>query len=284
MSNGKQFPPREWEIQDSQIEIAGIPDKYTDKSPLRYPGGKSRAIQMINQYVPKNITHVVSPFVGGASLELWWASRGITVAAGDLYYPLINFWREAQHSPKKMAEWCYKYYPMDEFDHDDFDEVKAIYGQRHDDDTVSTAFEDACYFYILNRTSYAGMGAIAGMMTDTPSYTVRLLRLLYNLKCPKINFHYADFSGLLEQDRECFAYCDPPYWMEDQFYCIEANKDFDHERLLRSLERREGPWIVSYNDCPEVRDLYKHYQIVKVDWAYSMGDKRECKEVLILNT
>ena len=62
-------------------------------SVLRYPGGKTRAIEILSKYLPKSISVVCSPFIGGGSFELFVSNHcGIRVYASDLYEPLNNFW------------------------------------------------------------------------------------------------------------------------------------------------------------------------------------------------
>ena len=61
------------------------------KTRIRYAGGKSRAIKIISPYLD-NETKIVSPFMGGGSLEVNWASKGIEVIGYDLFDALVNFW------------------------------------------------------------------------------------------------------------------------------------------------------------------------------------------------
>ena len=61
------------------------------KTPIRYAGGKSRAVKIISPYLD-NETKIVSPFMGGGSLEVNWASKGIEVIGYDLFDALVNFW------------------------------------------------------------------------------------------------------------------------------------------------------------------------------------------------
>ena len=62
-----------------------------NKSPLRYPGGKTRAASNILQYIPKNTKTICSPFLGGGSLELMCANNGMMVKAYDGFEPLVVF-------------------------------------------------------------------------------------------------------------------------------------------------------------------------------------------------
>ena len=62
------------------------------KTPLRYPGGKSRAVKHILPLIPEDITELCSPFLGGGSVELAVAERGTTVYAYDIFEPIVWLW------------------------------------------------------------------------------------------------------------------------------------------------------------------------------------------------
>ena len=73
------------------------------KSPLRYPGGKSRAVTQILNLITRGIDVLCSPFLGGGSIELACASRGIAVKAYDAFEPLVNFWQYLLEDAPKLA-------------------------------------------------------------------------------------------------------------------------------------------------------------------------------------
>ena len=60
------------------------------------------------------------------------------------------------------------------------------------------------------------------------------------------------------------------------------HKDFEHEELHEILKRRDN-WILSYNDCDKVREMYKDHNIVNLKWKYGMSNDKSSKEVLILS-
>ena len=75
------------------------------KSPLRYPGGKSRAVKTIWKYIePLEPKKLCSPFFGGGSLEIFCAQKGIKVHGYDNFQPLVDFWRWLLKDPKKLAK------------------------------------------------------------------------------------------------------------------------------------------------------------------------------------
>ena len=80
------------------------------RSPLRYPGGKSRAVsQMLNEYFPKKLPTLCSPFLGGGSIELALANRGTRVYAYDAFEPLVIFWQVLLKDASNLAKTVRKY-------------------------------------------------------------------------------------------------------------------------------------------------------------------------------
>lgn len=97
-----------------------------------------------------------------------------------------------------------------------------------------------------------------------------------------------DFEVLIKHyDRpDAFIYCDPPYYTSEYVYdCGFAWED--HVRLHDALASAKGKWLVSYNDCKEIRDLYQGYEIFDFTRIHSMVQKyeagKEFPELLIGN-
>jgi DNA adenine methylase len=72
-------------------------------TPLRYPGGKSRAVKVILPLIPEDCGELCSPFLGGGSIEIAAAERGMTVHGYDLFAPLVWFWEEILTRPDKVS-------------------------------------------------------------------------------------------------------------------------------------------------------------------------------------
>ena len=93
--------------------------KRTQKTILRYAGGKSRAIKKITPFV-ESYDEIVSPFIGGGSLEVHWASMGKKVIASDVFDILVNFWNILLTNPVGLADELSKIIPND----DEYKKVK----------------------------------------------------------------------------------------------------------------------------------------------------------------
>lgn len=97
-----------------------------------------------------------------------------------------------------------------------------------------------------------------------------------------------DFEALIRQyDRDsAFFYCDPPYYETEGHYEVVFRKE-DHQRLRDTLTGCKGKWMVSYNDCEFIRELYKGYEITAVSRLNNLAQRYEggCEfpEVLVTN-
>jgi DNA adenine methylase len=242
------------------------------KSPLRYPGGKSRAVKKILPYIPAGITTAASPFCGGASVEIALSNMGVYVNCYDIFDDLIIFWRFLKLWPDKLADNIKKYYPLSR---DRFYELQKTNAGR--------SLERASIFYVLNRSSFCGTTRSGGMSPDHPRFTEHGIENLRNFKFNG-NFIGADFSISVSKHRSEFMYLDPPYQIAgDNLYGVKGNhhKGFDHGKLRELLEGCQS-WVMSYNDCPEIRKMYDKYKIVELAWAYGMGNSKKSSEILII--
>lgn len=97
-----------------------------------------------------------------------------------------------------------------------------------------------------------------------------------------------DFETLIKHyDREdSFFYCDPPYYNSEYVYDEGFAKE-NHQRLHNVLVNAKGKWLLSYNDCPEIRELYDGYSFYDFKRVHSMVQKydpgKEFPELLIAN-
>ena len=129
------------------------------KTPLRYPGGKSRAVVKLLQFLP-DLTQVKEyrePFLGGGSVAIEITKRypHIEIWVNDLYEPLYNFWCELQHNGQDLQDtiWSKKnHYP-------DPDTARKLFNQSKEEinDPDLSSFDRAVAFYIVNKCSFSGL-------------------------------------------------------------------------------------------------------------------------------
>ena len=242
------------------------------KSPLRYPGGKSRAVQQILPFLPETPGVLVSPFIGGGSVELAAAGLGWKVLGFDLFQPLVDFWQQALTSPQELADAVSTYYPLAK---DRFYQLQQT--------TFKTQLEEAARFFVLNRASFSGSTMSGGMSPGHGRFTPSAIERVRRFAADNLWVDQADFSKSIATNRNAFLYLDPPYFSASRLYGRrgDLHEGFHHQGLCELLKAR-GNWLLSYDDCPQVREMYQGYQMVELSWKYGMSESKKSREILIL--
>jgi DNA adenine methylase len=244
-------------------------DKKYTKSPLRYPGGKSRAVKIILSLIPNSIDKLISPFFGGGSVELAVSSFGIDVLGFDIFNPLVDFWYNLIYNRDSLIDKIEEYYPINK---DLFYYLK---------NTIKNSDDSGALFFVLNRSSFSGStlnGGFSGVRFTNKSIDnlrdIDLGNLYVDRKDFKDTFNY--FSGE-------FFYVDPPYYNIKNLYGYRnIDQDLNHEDLFNLLSK-ENNWILSYNNVPEIVDMYSNYRILYPNWKYGMTNDKNSKEILVLS-
>lgn len=275
MSNTKNIAtglPSDFEAATAQI-MRIEPRKPTVLSPLRYPGGKSRAVSTIRKHLPDNLEAICSPFFGGGSVELSCAADGIAVYGSDAFAPVVDFWQEAIKQPVLLAEQVRRYYPLTKTK---FYNLQKNYG------TLQSAFERATVFYVLNRSSFSGTTLSGGMSPNHPRFTQSAIDRLREFKANNVEVEQKDYMDAFEAHPDKFLYLDPPYANGGKLYGNrgDMHEGFNHGECAEMLRQRTD-WLLSYNDCDVVRKLYKGYEFITPEWAYGMNGNKTSNEVLI---
>lgn len=259
--------------EEAQREFIEFPKEFP-RSPLRYPGGKNRAIKFIYSYIPQNETKLCSPFLGGASIELACTTR-MQVYGSDIFEPLIAFWRVLLVDSDRLAKRVESYRPLTRTK---FYDLQKRYVHLTD------GVERAAAFFVLNRSSFSGTTLSGGMSPGHPRFNLAAIERLRTFKAKNLTVECADFQDVIPKHEDDFLYLDPPYMNGQALYGVngDTHKGFDHNALAELLKKR-GRWIMSYNDCNEIRELYRDYRIVSIEWIYGMSKNKQSSEVLVLS-
>jgi len=259
------------------------------KTVLRYPGGKSRAVKHLLEHIPvqasgQQVT-VLSPFFGGGALELALLDRGYHIIANDKFEPLYNFWVALKNEKDRLVEEVKKLHPITK-------ELFFECRKRVIDMSIPNVERAACYF-ALNRSSFSGCTLSGGFSAESgrARFNEASIARLNQVDLRNIEFYNMDFVPFLEQfgsSRNTFIYLDPPYLLEGTGNKLYGNQgdmheSFDHDGLQKVLSRIDvaTKWIMSYNDCKEVRTLYDNKDIVPMNWAYGMNKSKKSSELLL---
>lgn len=259
-------------------------------SPIRYPGGKSQAVGYIVELLPDNIDLVVSPFIGGGSVEIALAKElGIKVIAFDIFDILVNFWQIILNktTKEKLVNNLYKFKPNEKT----FKEVKDTltkhwrfvqYNEGSKDNLIEDKVELATLYFFNYQLSYGPgfLGWSSKVYLNEKSYS-KILKKLEEFEVNNLEVHQADFREVLPRYKDRFLYLDPPYYIGPDSKMFKGiypqrnfpihHNNFPHETLRDMLRDHKGGFILSYNDCETIRNYYKDYKFIFPKWHYSMG-------------
>jgi DNA adenine methylase len=265
----------------------------TNKSPLRYPGGKARAAITLVDSFPKKISKLLSPFFGGGSVEIEAASRGIKVYGADLFSPVAFFWQQILKNPSGLVTGARKY--LSAMSKEMFYNLQHELRDLLDDEgyhlkNKKDASKAALLFFVLNRSSFSGSTLSGGMSPGHARFTPSAIERVKNFKQPNIiqveNIPWTETLKAI--DKDMFIYLDPPYLIDSFLYgnSGSTHKGFDHIGLNKCLEELSTQgirWMLSYNNCSEIVNLYSKYKKMFPKWKYGMSNNKDSKEILILN-
>lgn len=247
-------------------------------SPLRYAGGKSWAVGYVLERFPKNINRLVSPFFGGGSIEIACAKVGIEVLGFDIFNILVDYWQVQIESPKELYLELSKLKP----DKETYAFVKKRLKDHWEGREKLDKLTLAAYYYFNHNLSYGPgfLGWLSSVYAKERVYR-RMLQKVKNFKVNNLWVECASFEEVLPEYKKEFLYLDPPYYIgEDSDVFIGLypmrnfpihHKGFKHELLRDLLYNHEGGFILSYNDCPTIRDWYRDFGIVELPVKYTMG-------------
>ncbi len=245
------------------------------KSPLRYPGGKTRGAKEIIKFFPQRLKKICSPFLGGGSIEVELANNGVQVYGYDIFEPVTDFWQVLLKDSKKLSELVRKYYPLTS---SKFYSLQLEYGK------IRSKSERAAVFFVLNRASFSGATLSGGMSLGHPRFNEVAIKRLEDFKLKNLYVERADFRISLKKHKNDFLYLDPPYANGEKLYGNkgDTHENFDHEGLADIITKRDS-WALSYNDHPKVRKLYHGFKAIPLKWAYGMNNTKKSNELLILS-
>ena len=273
------------------------------KTPIRYAGGKSKAYNVITEQIPKLPLpkRIISPFMGGGSLESRWSSElGVEVIGYDIFDALTNFWNVLLTDSDGLADNLASLPPTK----DKYKEIKEILIQwdytqemlsewktdhyKRDGISLDNLTAAAYYFYNHNL-SYGPM--YLGWMSkiyENQNKWDKAVNRIREYKNPNLTVRKGSFDEVIPNHTNDFLYLDPPYFLDKDadnkmlkgMYpnCnIDVHhKGFDHKLLRDLLHNHKGNFILSYNDCETIRENYKDFDLSYPKWHYSYqaGEKR----------
>ncbi len=268
------------------------------KTPLRYPGGKSRACAKMDSYFPdlRNYGEFREPFLGGGSVAIHITKKypNLKIWVNDLYEPLVNFWQQLQIFGVDLKDKLVDLKSTNnnpELARDLF--LKA---KEQINDQSLPSIDRAVAFYVVNKCSFSGLteSSSFSQQASNSNFSMRGIEKLPEYS--KIIEHWRitnySYDYLMDGDTAAFVYLDPPYDIKDNLYGRKGSmhKGFDHDKFAADCDACNMHQLISYNSDQLVKDRFKNWKAAEFDLTYTMRSVGEYmreqklrKELLLFN-
>ena len=263
------------------------------KTPLSYPGGKSRALKILYKYSPdfNDITEIRDCFLGGGSYPLYLSQLypEKKVWVNDKYFLLYNFWVQLRDNENKLISELLEI----KNNNNDPESAKYIFNlcKEYINDDISL-LDKAVYFFIINKCSFSGLTECASFskLNSEIKFTINNIKNLkyYSNIIKNWIITNLDYKELLSNDKNIFIYLDPPYSIKDNLYGKKGqlHKIFNHDDFKKLCTEYKSKLLISYN--AEIKELNNYYY----DLTYTLrsqsnqeynSNQKDRKEIAITN-
>jgi DNA adenine methylase Dam len=272
------------------------------KTPLRYPGGKSRAIKFLfsPENLPSTITSYREPFLGGGSCAIAFTKMfpKTPVWVNDKYYNLFCFWVTLQKHGKRLSEELFAIKEAANAFEDKIQPHKDLFLESRDRLNEATdPFEIARLFFIINKCSFSGLTESSGFskMASQSNFSFSGINNLphYQTMIKNWKITNEDYAALLENTEDNdFVLCDPPYDIKSFLYGKNGNmhSGFDHVLFEERASASNANVMVTYNSNDKLKEMFSIWNQVEWDLTYTFHssknyrkDESNRKELLLLN-
>lgn len=247
-------------------------------SPLRYPGGKTRALKYILPQVPEVVKAFREPFVGGGSVYLalrYKLGEQASYWINDLNADLAVFWMTARDRLPELVKAVEHTKRTQTDGRQLFETLRDQLGDDLPD------VERAARFFVLNRITFSGTIESGGYSKSaferrfTESSIDRLAGLAGWLENTQITAD--DFARVVQAPGEhVFIFLDPPYLSSSKSKLYgrrgSLHSAFDHERFAQVMRDCPHKWLITYDDSPAIRDLFSFAHIEQWQLQYGMNN------------
>ena len=261
-------------------------------TPLRYPGGKAKFAPKIKSIIENNDLHghYVEPYAGGAGVALDLLFNGVCtdIHINDLDLAIYHFWKSITEETEDFIRLVSK----TDVTIEEWHKQKEILKQ----DDISPIERGFAAFF-LNRTNRSGIlkGGVIGGLQQLGNYKLdcrfnkeTLIKRIQKIGSMnnKIHVYNQDTEKwLLEIDNlipsNSLIYLDPPYYEKGQGLYRNFYNHQDHKSIKEKLIKVKTPWVVSYDNNQNIRDIYQQYRQEEYILNYSASKKMKATEVII---
>jgi len=269
--------------------------KMKNFSPLRYPGGKSKLAPFLEQVINRACSSCrtyIEPFAGGAgvALNLLFSGNVENIIINDKDKAIYSFWKAILQEPDAFL----KKIESTPVTINEWHRQKSIYKTEK---KYSLELGFATFF--LNRTNRSGILTTAGPMggyaqagnwsIDSRYKKIDLIRKIEQISTfrHKIKIYNQDIfcfvkTVIQKHSEESFVYFDPPYYVKGKKLYHNFFIHNDHVRLADCIASGvKCPWVVTYDNSPEIAEIYKNFTTRTFDIEYSVSKRGIGTEIVI---
>ncbi|MBD2615885.1 DNA adenine methylase [Nostoc punctiforme FACHB-252] len=264
------------------------------KSPLRYPGGKSKAINQIAEYLPDSFSEFREPFVGGGSVFIYLKQKfpHLKIWINDLNRELFLFWKSTQSHLPQLVEEIRRV-------KDKYTDGKLLFEELTSVDPNNLSdFDRAVRFFILNRITFSGTVESGGFSEQAfhkrfTHSSIDRLEKLEKILTADVKITNLDYSELLHADgQDVFIFLDPPYFAATKSKLYGKDGDlhtsFEHNRFAELVTKCHHRWLITYDDSPKIRENFQDSNLFEWELQYGMNNYKQSiaakgKELFITN-
>ena len=266
-------------------------------SPLRYPGGKKKLAAFIAKICMDNNVngHYVEPYAGGSSVAIFLLLEGFVdrITINDKDRSIYAFWHSVLNNTKEL---CRRIQEC-EITHENWLAQKAIQDNKKKAKLIDLGFSTL----FMNRTNRSGIinGGIIGGVDQEGDYKmdcrfnkseiITRIQRIAKFKS-RIRLYKKDAIQLIEkiqneaENENIIFYFDPPYYLKASTLYLNHYKDADHREVSERIQEIRGlRWIVSYDNVPEIQELYEGRPRKEYSFSHTAYETRVGNEILFFS-
>ncbi|UOQ99868.1 DNA adenine methylase [Hymenobacter sp. 5317J-9] len=264
-------------------------------SPLRYPGGKLKVANYVKYLFEVNDLldgDYAEPYAGGASvaLSLLFGEYASRIFINDLDLAVYAFWHSVLEETEGLAK---------RITDTKVDLIERENQQRILKSEDSSLLERGFAAFYLNRTNRSGiiLGGVIGGKDQTGDWKVdarfnkkELIRRIKKIARHRNCIHLSNLDAAVFLDEvvpkmsdRSLTYLDPPYYVKGQGLYKNAYTPEEHAAVADKVIALKKKWLVSYDDAPEIIELYKDFRPLEYGLTYSAQDRRKGGEVMFFS-
>ncbi len=264
-------------------------------SPLRYPGSKKKLLDFFKEIIKENSLEegtYVEPYAGGSSIALALLIEGYVskVIINDLNKSIYAFWHSVLFETDKLCKLIEKT-PLDI---KTWKKQKSI--QKNEKKNLLVLGFSTFFLNRVNRSGIIGAGAIGGLKQKgvwkidcrfNKKDLMERIRLVAAYK-DKIEIHNEDAIELIGKigknlPKKTIIYFDPPYYTKGKELYMNHYGPEDHKEVAIGIKKINHKWVVTYDDVPQIEELYKEYKQEKYSLRYSAGNTKKGEEIVFFS-